>query len=143
MKAPAEIMEEMLREYRRERRGWKMLKTTDSRGFIDLFFFGAGKLWQIKGEPKSPYELVGRGVRLAEKVDRKVEEVMEKGEPLPFWLVTPHPEEEALIVASGLGRGSELSPLSLLSAKQREMDLELRKKVEELCERHGLRREFG
>ena len=136
-------MEEMLREYRRKRKGWKVLRTTDSSGFTDLFFSGAGKLWQIKGEPKSPYELVGEGVRLAERMDREVEKVMEEGEPFPFWLATVHPEEEAIIIASGLGRASKLSPLSLLSDKQREMDLELRKKVEELCERFGLRREFG
>jgi hypothetical protein len=143
MKPVAEIMDEMLREYRRHSRGWRMLKSVDSRGFINLFFSGAGKLWLIKGEPKSPYELVGAGARLAEKVDERIKKSMDKGEPLPFWLATVHPEEEAMIVASGIGRGSESSPLSLLSKEQREMDEKLRKKLEELCEKYGLREGFG
>jgi len=143
MKPVAEIMEEMLREYKRNSRGWRMLRSVDSKGFIDLFFSGGGKLWQIKGEPKTPYELIGAGTRLAEKIDPKLERMMEKGEPLPFWLATVHPEEEAVIIASGVGRGSELSPLSLLSHEQREMDIKLRKKLEELCEKYGLRKGYG
>jgi hypothetical protein len=76
-------------------------------------------------------------------VDERIKKSMDKGEPLPFWLATVHPEEEAMIVASGVGRGSESSPLSLLSKEQREIDEKLRKKLEELCEKYGLREGFG
>lgn len=144
MKPVAELMEELLREYRKSPRGWRVLKDLDSRGFTDLFFYGAGKLWQIKGEPKSPFEMVGVGARLVDQVDERIKRLMGRGEPLPFGLATIHPkEEDALILATGMGRRAEASPLSLLSPQQKEMDLKLRRKLDELCERYGLRKGYG
>jgi hypothetical protein len=136
----AEVMEEMRRRYqksRREREKWRMLAGGDERGYSDLFFYGpkAG-LWQIKGEMKSPYELVGAGAKVvARKVDDEIRELMEQGQPIPFGLMSPHPEhKDRIIIASGIGRYQESTARlkELLPGKQRELDVELRIKLEKL-----------
>lgn len=151
IKSLAEIMEEMRRRYqrsRKERQEWRMLAGTDSKGYSDLFFYGpkAG-LWQIKGELKSPYELVGAGARVAaRRVDDEICELMEQGHPIPFGLLSPHPKQkDRVIIASGIGRYSESTERlkELLPGGERGADLELRKKLDRLRRELGLDLGYG
>lgn len=151
IKSLAEIMEEMRRHYERrprERRGWRVLGTKDQRGYADLFFYGpkAG-LWQIKGELKSPYELMGAGVRIGvRRIDDEIRELMEHGRPLPFGMISPHPKrKDTAIIASGIGRYLESSERmrTMLSSKQRELDIKLRNKLEKLRYKFGLDAAYG
>ncbi len=142
----AEVMEEMRRRYQKDRRGrekWRMLAGGDERGYSDLFFYGpkAG-LWQIKGEMKSPYELVGAGVKVvARKVDDEIREIIEQGQPMPFGLLSPHPEhKDRIIIASGMGAYQESTARlkELLPSRQRKLDAELRLRLEKLRRELGL-----
>lgn len=148
VKSPAEIMEEMRKKYKRSRRGWRMLTGVDSRGFSDLYFYGpkAG-LWQIKGELKSPFELVGAGAKvMARRVDDEIRELMERGRPVPFGLLSPHPErKDRVIIAGGIGTYSEsLEELKrVLAGEGRQVDRELRLKLEELRRKLGLDVGYG
>jgi hypothetical protein len=141
-------MEEMRKKYQRNKRGWRMLAGADSRGYSDMFFYGpkAG-LWQIKGELKSPYELVGTGAKIvARRVDDEIRELMEQGRPLPFGLLSPHPEhKDRVIIATGVGRYSEsIDQLKqLLSREGRKVDLELRRKLDRLRHELGLDVGYG
>lgn len=113
-------------------------------GFTDLFFYGGGKLWQIKGETKSPYEMVGLGAKIADKVDDRIERILAEAEPFHFGLATLHPSDEMkMIIVAGTGGESRISPLSFLSENQRELDSKLRRELEKLCEREGLRVGYG
>ncbi len=144
MRPIAEIMEEMLKAFRREPRGWCMLKTTDSKGLISLFFQGSGKLWEIKGEMKSPFELIGGGMRIADRIDDRIEQAMMGSEPLPFSLVSLHPKrKDTLIISAGVGRQSHRFPSEMLSPKQKKMDQELRQSLTRLMERLGLDSEYA
>jgi len=146
IKSLAEIMEEMRRRYKRrpkERDKWRMLGGRDERGFTDFFFYGPKEgLWHVKGESKSPYELLGAGTRFsARKIDDEIQELMEQGRPLPFGIMSPHPRrKDTAVIAAGIGRYPEsVRPIKgLLSGKQRELDAELRRRVEELRRKHGL-----
>ncbi len=141
-----EIMEEMYRRYKRYpklRQKWRVLAGSDEYGFSDLFFY-APKLgvWQIKGELKSPYELVGAGAKVAaRKVDDEIRELMEQGMPMPFGLISPHPRmKDRAIIAAGLGRYQETTERlkELFSSREREVDAELRRKIEKLRRELGL-----
>jgi len=147
----AEVMEEMRRRYqkdRREREKWRMLAGGDERGYSDLFFYGpkAG-LWQIKGEMKSPYELVGAGAKVvARKVDDEIRELMEQGQPMPFGLMSAHPEhKDRIIIASGVGMYQESTARlkELLPSRRRKLDAELRIKLEKLRRELGLDIAYG
>lgn len=142
----AEIMEEMRKRYKSHpklRRKWRVLAGGDEYGFSDLFFY-APKLgvWQVKGELKSPHELVGAGARIsARKVDDEIRELMEQGVPMPFGLVSPHPKlADRAIIAAGLGRYQESTEhlKELFSSKERKLDSELRRKVKKLRSELGL-----
>jgi hypothetical protein len=151
VKSLAEIMEEMRQRYqrsRKEKEGWRMLAGTDSKGYSDLFFYGpkAG-LWQIKGELKSPYEMVGAGARVvARRVDDEIRELMEQGHPLPFGLLSPHPEhKDRVIIATGIGRYSESTERlkEFLPGGKHEVDLELRRKLDRMRRELGLDMGYG
>ncbi len=142
----AEIMEEMRRRYKRYpklRQKWRVLAGSDEYGFSDLFFY-APKLgvWQIKGDLKSPYELVGAGARVsARKVDDEIRKLMEQGVPMPFGLISPHPElKDRAIIAAGLGRYQETTKQlkEHLTSRERGVDAELRKRIEKLRRELGL-----
>ncbi|HID60484.1 MAG TPA: hypothetical protein EYP46_01315 [Hadesarchaea archaeon] len=142
----AEIMEEMRKRYKRYPelcRKWRVLAGSDEYGFSDLFFY-APKLgvWQIKGDLKSPYELVGAGARVsARKVDDEIRKLMEKGTPMPFGLISPHPElKDRAIIAAGLGRYQETTKQlkEHLTSRERRVDAELRKRIEKLRHELGL-----
>ncbi len=142
----AEIMEEMRKRYKshpRLRQKWRVLAGSDEYGFSDLFFY-APKLgvWQIKGELKSPYELVGAGAKVAaRKVDDEIRELMERGVPMPFGLISPHPtHRDRAIIAAGLGRYQETTTRlkEYFSSREREVDAELRRKIEKLRRELGL-----
>lgn len=150
-KSLAEIMEEIRRRYqrsRKEQQGWRMLAGTDQKGYSDLFFYGpkAG-LWQIKGEFKSPYEMVGAGARVvARRVDDEIRELMGQGHPIPFGILSPHPKhKDRIIIASGIGRYSESTEClkELLPSGERGVDLELRKKLDRLRRELGLDMGYG
>ena len=142
----AEIMEEMRKRYKRYpklRRRWRVLAGGDEYGYSDLFFYGPGiGVWQIKGELKSPYEMVGAGARVAaRKVDDEIREVMEQGIPMPFGLISPHPEfKDRAIIAAGMGRHQESTERlkGLLPGRQRRVEGELRQKLDELRRKLGL-----
>jgi len=136
----ANIMEEMRKRYRQYpklQNKWRVLAGGDDYGYRDLFFYGPDVgIWQIKGELKSPYEMVGAGARVAaRKVDDEIRALMEKGSPMPFGLISPHPKfRDRAIVAAGIGRYQESTEhlRGLLPGRQRKMDLELKRKLDEL-----------
>jgi hypothetical protein len=139
-------MEEMRRYYKRYpeiRRKWRVLAGTDEHGFSDMFFYAPKVgLWQIKGELKTPYELVGAGARVAaRKIDDEIRALMEKGAPMPFGLISPHPKhKDRAIIAAGLGRYHEKTARlkEHLSSREREVDAELRRRIEKLRRELGL-----
>lgn len=142
----AEIMEEMRRYYKAHpklRQKWRVLAGSDEYGFSDLFFY-APKLgiWQVKGELKSPYELVGAGARVsARKIDDEIRALMERGTPMPFGLISPHPKlKDHAIIAAGLGRYQETTKQlkEHLTGRERKADAELRKRIERLRRELGL-----
>jgi hypothetical protein len=136
----AEVMEEMLRRYKRYpelRRKWRVMAGGDEYGFSDLFFYAPNVgVWQIKGELKSPYELVGAGAQVsARKIDDEIRKLMEDGIPMPFGLISPHPKlKDRAIITAGLGRYQETTTRlkENFSNRGREIDAELRKKIEKL-----------
>jgi len=143
-------MEEMRRAYQRDRRKreWRVLEGMDSRGHYDLFFYGpSAGLWQIKAEAKSPYEFLGVGAKLVRrKVDERVKQVVEEGRPVPFGLMSIHPERrDHVIIAAGVGKYSESTERlrELLSGRQRDLDVKLRRELERLCRREGLDIPYG
>ncbi|MCD6248525.1 MAG: hypothetical protein J7J17_03665 [Hadesarchaea archaeon] len=151
IKPLSEIMEEMHKRYRRypkEQKKWRVLGGRDERGFTDLFFYEPeGSLWHVKGEPKSPYELLGAGARFSiRKIDEEIRRAMEQGRPLPFGIVSPHPtREDIAIIAAGIGRyqKSTRALRELFSPKQRKIDKKLSLKIEELRRRYGLDTGYG
>ncbi len=142
----AEIMEEMRRRYKRHpklRRKWRVLAGRDEYGFSDLFFYAPELgVWQIKGDLKSPYELVGVGAQIAaRKVDDEIRELMEQGVPMPFGLISPHPKlKDRAIVAAGLGRYQETTKRlkEHFSSRERTVDAELRQKIKKMRRELGL-----
>lgn len=139
-------MEEMRKRYRRYpklRRKWRVLAGSDEYGFSDLFFYAPTLgAWQIKGELKSPYELVGAGAKVsARKVDDEIRALMEQGMPMPFGLISPHPKQkDRAIIAAGFGRYQETTKRlkEHFSSREREVDAELRRKIEKLRRELGL-----
>ena len=142
----AEIMEEMRLRYERYpklRKKWRVLAGGDDYGYSDLFFYGPGiGVWQIKGELKSPQELVGAGARVAaRKVDDEIREVMEQGMPMPFGFISPHPElKDRVIIAAGVGCHQESTERlkGLLPGGQRRIETELRQKLDDIRKKFGL-----
>ena len=142
----AKIMEEMRKRYRQYpklRKKWRVLAGGDEYGYSDLFFYGPGVgVWQVKGELKSPYEMVGAGARVAaRKVDDEIRELMEQGIPMPFGLISPHPKfKNRAIIAAGVGRYQESTERlrGLLPGRQRKVDLELKQKLDEIRRKLGL-----
>jgi hypothetical protein len=142
----AEIMEEMRKRYKRYpelRRKWRVLAGLDEHGFSDMFFYAPKVgLWQIKGELKSPYELVGAGTKIpARRIDDEIRKLMERGAPMPFGLISPHPKhKDRAIIAAGLGRYQDRTARlkEYFSSHERETDAELRKRVEKLRRELGL-----
>ncbi len=136
----SKIMEEMRKRYRqfpKLQNKWRVLTGGDDYGYRDLFFYGPDVgIWQIKGELKSPYEMVGAGARVAaRKVDDEIRELMEEGLPMPFGLISSHPKfRNRAIVAAGMGRYQESTEhlRGLLPGKQRKIDIELKLKLDEL-----------
>ncbi len=142
----AEVMEEMRKRYKRYpklRRKWRVLAGSDEYGFSDLFFYAPELgVWQIKGDLKSPYELVGVGAQIAaRKVDDEIRELMEQGVPMPFGLISPHPKlKDRAIVAAGLGRYQETTKRlkEHFSSREREVDAELRQRIKKMRRELGL-----
>ncbi|MFQ6129781.1 MAG: hypothetical protein ACE5OT_03095 [Candidatus Hadarchaeaceae archaeon] len=142
----AEVMDEMRRRYKRHpklRRKWRVLAGTDEYGFSDIFFYAPELgVWQVKGELKSPYELVGAGAKVvARKVDDEIRELMEQGAPMPFGLISPHPKlKDRAIIAAGLGRYQKTTKRlkEHFSSRERKVDAELRRKIEKMRRELGL-----
>lgn len=142
----AEIMEEMRRRYQQHpklRRGWRVLAGGDEYGYSDLFFYGPNiGVWQLKGELKSPHELIGAGAKVvARRVDDEIRELMEQGSPMPFEMISPHPRlRDRAIVAAGIGRYQRSTDQlkDLLPSGQRGIDLKLKRRLDELRQKFGL-----
>lgn len=146
----AEIMDEVRKRYKSRpdhQDDWRVLGSKDKRGYKDLYFYepDAG-LWHVKGDLKTPHELMGVGARIKPKhIDDEIQAQMKKGKRLPFGLAAPHPKrKDTAIIAGGLGRfPTSREPLKpFLSDKQEELDLELRKKVERMRHKLGLDKEY-
>jgi hypothetical protein len=139
-------MEEMRRYYQRYpelRRRWRMLAGGDEYGFSDMFFYAPKVgVWQVKGELKSPYELVGAGAKIpARKIDDEIRMLMEEGKPLPFGLISPHPKmKDRAIIATGLGRYQERTARlkESFSNSGLKVDEELRRRIKKLRHELGL-----
>ncbi len=142
----AEVMEEMRRRYKRHpklRQKWRVLAGSDEHGFSDLFFYAPGLgVWQVKGDLKSPHELIGAGAKVtARKIDDEISELMEKGVPMPFGLISPHPKlKDQAIIAAGLGRYQETTKRlkEHFSSRERKVDEELRRRIEKKRRELGL-----
>jgi len=142
----AEIMEEMRQRYKRHpklRQKWRVLAGSDEHGFSDLFFYAPGLgVWQVKGELKTPSELIGAGAKVAaRKVDDEIRNLMEQGAPMPFGLISPHPKlKDRAIIAAGLGRYQETTKRlkEHFSSRERMVDAELRRKIEKMRRELGL-----
>ncbi len=142
----SEIMAEMLSSYKRRpklREKWRVLAGLDEHGYSDFFVYGPGVgIWQIKGELKNPYELVGAGSRVVpRKVDDEIISVLEQGAPMPFGMISPHPKvKNRAIVTSGVGRYQESTEelKSMLPGKHHKSERELRQKLDELRMKFGI-----
>lgn len=134
--SPSEVMESMLRHYRKRRRGWRMLTGVDSSGFHDIYFCAPGsRVWQIKGEFVGPWEFVGAGARIrGRKIDEEISLLASFGKPLQFGMVSAHPRRnDSVIVASGVGRFLEERSVTLSGDADRRLKsflMELRRKLE-------------
>lgn len=142
----SETMDEIFRNYRRHpklRKDWRVLAGSDDYGYSDLFFYGPGVgIWQVKGEMKNPYELVGAGAKLhARKIDDDIREIMEQGMPMPFGLVSPHPKiKDRAIIAAGVGRYQESMDnlRETLPGKHRGTERGLKQRLDEIRKKSGL-----
>jgi len=142
----AEIMEEMLRSYKRRpalQNKWRILAGRDDYGYNDFFIYGPGiGLWQIKGELRNPYELIGAGTKVAaKKIDDEIRRVIEQGVPMPFGLISPHPQmKDRAIIAAGVGRYQESMEQfrSVLPSRQNLAEIELKQKLDDLRRKFGL-----
>jgi hypothetical protein len=146
----AEIMEEMYRKYKRYpklRSQWRVLGGSDEHGYADLYFYGGDLgLWQIKGETKSPYELVGAGARIAPKhIDDEIRKAIVHGSPMPFGLVSPHPKrKDGVIVASGIGKYQKsMEELKSYLPAHDKTDLKLKRELDKIREKLGLDIPYG
>lgn len=146
----AEIMEEMRRHYRARphlRRRWRVLAGIDDHGFSDLFFYAPTVgIWQVKGEMKSPYELIGAGARFsARRIDDEIRELMEGGMPMPFGLISPHPRlRDRAIVAAGFSSYQESTEglRDILPPSAQDADVLLRGRLKKMRGELGLDRAY-
>ncbi|MFN4132920.1 MAG: hypothetical protein ACK4GQ_00905, partial [Candidatus Hadarchaeales archaeon] len=119
------------------RSSWRAVIGRDDYGFDELYFFAPKiGLWQIKGERKSPYELVGKGAKIpVRKIDDEIMARMMGGVPVPFGLLAPHPKhKDRAILAAGISNyREETEPLKEHFPKaMRDIDETLRSEVEKL-----------
>ena len=146
VRSVSEIMEEMFRRYRQRPKlqdKWRFLAGCDEHGYSDFFIYGPSfGIWQIKGELKNPYELMGAGARVApRKIDKDIKDVLEQGAPMPFGFLTPHPEmRDQAIVASGIGRYQDsMEQLrSALPSRHHFAERELKQRLDELRRKFGI-----
>ncbi|MFH1821572.1 MAG: hypothetical protein ABH852_03925 [Methanobacteriota archaeon] len=146
VRSVSEIMGEMLRRYKQRpslQDKWRFLAGYDEHGYSDFFIYGPSfGIWQIKGELKNPYELVGAGARVApRKIDNEIREVLEQGVPMPFGFLSPHPRmNDRAIVAAGVGRYQEsMEELkSALPGRHSFAERELKQRLDELRRKFGL-----
>jgi len=142
----SEVMEEMLRRYRQKpnlQDKWRFLAGCDDHGYSDFFVYGPSfGIWQIKGELRNPYELIGAGTKVApRKIDDEIREILEQGTPMPFGFLSPHPRmRDRVIVASGIGRyQNTMDELrSVLPGRHHFAERELRRRLDELRRKFGL-----
>ena len=147
----SEIMVEMLRRYRKSpglQEKWRFLAGLDERGYSDFFVYGPTfGIWQIKGELKTPYELVGAGAKVApRRIDDDIRDVLELGSPIPFGFMSPHPEiRNRAIMAAGVGRYQDSMEQfrSALPSRHHLAERELTRKLEELRRIYGLDVAYG
>lgn len=135
----AEIMEELRKAYQRHpklRSKWRVMMGRDDHGLSDVYFLAPSLgLWQIKGDLKSPYELVGKGAKIpAKKIDDEIVSRMMGGIPVPFGLISPHPRyRDRAIIASGISDYREETKFIKEQFPQAErVDENLRIEVEKL-----------
>ncbi|MEM3401791.1 MAG: hypothetical protein QW179_02810 [Candidatus Hadarchaeales archaeon] len=136
----AEVMEEMRKLYQKHpnlRSKWRAVIGRDDYGFDEFYFFAPGiGLWEIKGERKSPYEIVGKGARIpARRIDDEIIAKMMGGIPVPFGLMAPHPKhkDRAILAAGVSSYREETEPLKEHFPKSmRKADEKLRSEVEKL-----------
>jgi hypothetical protein len=138
----AETMEDLRKNYRRHprlRSEWRVMVGKDDHGLSDLYFFAPKiGLWQIKGDLRTPYELVGKGAKIPiKKIDDEIMRRMMAGIPVPFGLLSPHPKyKDRAIVASGISSYlEETLPVKEHLPKARKVDENLRVEVEKLIRR--------
>ncbi len=142
----SDIMEEMLRRYKQRpslQDKWRFLAGCDDHGYSDFFVYGPSfGIWQIKGELKNPYELVGAGTKVApRKIDDDIRDVLELGSPVPFGFLSPHPEmRDRAIVAAGVGRYQDsMEQLrSALPSRHHFAERELKLRLDELRRKYGI-----
>jgi len=146
-----EIMAEMLSRYKRRpslQDKWRFLAGLDEHGYSDFFVYGPSfGIWQIKGELKNPYELVGAGTKVApRKIDDDIRDALGRGSPVPFGFLSPHPRlNDRAIVAAGVGRYQESTEelKSALPSGHRLAERELKRRLDEIRRKHGIDAAYG
>ncbi len=142
----SEIMAEMLRQYRRRpglQDKWRFLAGLDENAATDFFVYGPTfGVWQIKGELRNPYQLVGAGAKVApRKIDDDIRCVLDLGTPVPFGFMSPHPQLRGrAIMAAGVGRYQEsMEQLrSALPSRHHLAERELTLRLDEIRRKFGI-----
>lgn len=168
----ADLMAQMAYEFQQQDSGWKLLRGRDRAGHTDTFIQGPFALYQMKTEPRNPYQQVGVGLRFPNprteglpgnrSPNRAQErlftprtlETLFNGEPFPFQEIYPRllhdPEAETLsleaVVSAGIGARSQPGVdrlRHLISAQQDNLQARLDRELNRLTRRHDMFKEFG
>lgn len=102
MKTAKELRLEILEEYNRRPKGWRVFTSRDPVGHLNTVFIHGGKVWFLKEEQVNPYELVGFGVREEVKPFTRIPSLMQFG----FRPVSPNAMNSMLEIQE---RGEDVS----------------------------------
>lgn len=150
-----EIIQEILKRYDKNPKGWQFFVGRGAGGFQDLFFIqnSAQELWQIKQHYLNPYKMVGFGARIDGSRHRSLESPEFGLRPIPHseletifgGKLAPNVLEEILrrspvpIREAMQGEGLLSGPIihlsqtpAFLSREQEELDLRLKLELENL-----------
>ena len=134
-----EVIAEIKREYDRNSEGWRMLRGRDRRGHTDTYLMCDRFFWQLKTELRNPLEPRGVGAMVMRNPGDEIEELMDRGGPLPFSEL--YRLKEQSIITLGIGRQSRESARdikAIISEKNEELEGKLNRSLERLLHREGI-----
>ncbi|MHC1635818.1 MAG: hypothetical protein ACXQTS_04225 [Candidatus Methanospirareceae archaeon] len=136
IKSSADIARMLKKEWDKSenKEEWRVLTGRNPKGRYDMFISSDEKLWQIKIEPIGDYEVIGVGMEVC-KMEEEIREIMSKGSPVPFGIISPQKRNLAIIIA-GIQNYSSDSAYQLckeyISDKQAKLDRKLDKEIERM-----------